>query len=62
MMMSPSGTSLLIPLSLWTPLTGLLNFSLPWWSSTSMFLNLFFSYIKLNLNDFVLITLCIWWS
>ncbi len=43
MMMSPSGTSLLIPLSLWTPLMGLLNFSLPWWSSTSMFLNLFFS-------------------
>jgi hypothetical protein len=41
MMMSPFSTSLLIPLSL-TPLMGLLTFSLPWQSSTSMFLSLFF--------------------
>ncbi len=41
MMMGLFGTSLLIKLSL-TPFMGLLNFSLPWWNSTSMLLNLFF--------------------
>ncbi len=40
MMMSPPNTSLLIPLSL-IPLMGLLNSSLPWWNSTSMFLTIF---------------------
>jgi hypothetical protein len=38
-MMNPFGTSLLIPLSL-TPLMSLSSSSLPWRSSTSMFLNL----------------------
>ncbi len=38
-MMNPLGTSLLIPLFL-TPLMGLLNSSLPWWNSISMFLTL----------------------
>jgi hypothetical protein len=39
MMMNPLGTSLLIPLSL-IPFMGLLNSSLPWRNSTSMFLTL----------------------
>jgi len=59
MMMSPHGTSWLIPLSL-TPFMGLFSSSLPWQNTTSMFLNLlFFPYIKLDLKDFVIIPLYI---
>ncbi len=57
-MMDLPGTSLLIPLSL-TPLMGLLNSSLPWWNSTSMFLTFLFSYNKLDLKDLVFIPLYI---
>jgi hypothetical protein len=41
MMMNPFGTSLLIPLSL-TPFMHLFSSSLPWRSSTCMFLTLLF--------------------